>query len=76
MLVSLFTDLRRVEDDVEFADVLKVAVERLDQHLDQVQDAQLALRRFCCDVGVITRLSDSLAGLPSTWAVTVAATIR
>jgi hypothetical protein len=32
-----------VEDEVELADVLKAAVEGLDEDLDEVEDAQLAL---------------------------------
>ena len=39
------THLRRIEDDVELADVLKVPVERLDEHLHEVEDAELRLGR-------------------------------
>ena len=34
-----------MEDQVELTDVLEALVERLDQHLDQVEDAQLWLGR-------------------------------
>jgi hypothetical protein len=36
--------LRRVEDNVELAHILEVAVERLDEHLHEVEDAELRLR--------------------------------
>ena len=39
------THLRRIEDDVELADILKVPVERLDEHLHEVEDAELRLGR-------------------------------
>ena len=40
---SSTTDLVHVEDEVELAYVLEALVERLDQHLDEVEDAQLRL---------------------------------
>ena len=33
-----------MEDEVELAHVLEALVERLDQHLDQVEDSQLGFR--------------------------------
>ena len=39
------TDLVHVEDEIELAHILEALVERLDQHLDEVEDAQLGLGR-------------------------------
>ena len=39
----LRTYLVDVKDEIELADVLEALVERLDQHLDEVEDAQLRL---------------------------------
>jgi hypothetical protein len=43
-LVQDVVDLVGVEDEVQLADVLEALVEHLHEHLDQIQDAQLALR--------------------------------
>ena len=41
-----------VEDEVELAHVLEDMVERLDEDVDQVQDAELRLRAVCRPPGV------------------------